>query len=373
MSFANKVKNLKETIEDCGGFDTFVEHVLPQLLDAKKDEKPPMQPEDFSLLEIYEAVNSSQFPIITGELISRKVLEGYNDYPKIADRLVTKFTSKLKVDTVPGVYLKGDLEDIQEGEPYPHSADMAEKYVTIAGNKRGEILDITEEAVRFDQTGLVMLRAAEFGRRHARDREKAVLLTIQDATYNGVNYYAWYPSGTRLALYYASNRTSTYVAGGTVYANQITDALQDYTDIDAADALFALMKDENGDPIDVGENMILLTSRSLKQTGRRLVSEEFLPNNSGSSVGFHQKNPYYGTTHLYSPWIDAVSSNDWYYGDFKRQFLEKVVFPLQVLTRKDKTNQDNWERDIVASYKVRRFSQVGARDHRFVVKSTGGS
>jgi len=375
MSFENKVRKLKEVIGAEGGFDEFMKPggLFERLTEVQEGKKAPlMEPEDFSIKEIFEAVNTSQFPIITGTLLSKKILAGYNEYPGIADRLVTKFTSSLKLDTIPGGFLKGDLEDIPEGKPYPHSADMAEKYVTVAGSKRGEILDITMEMIKFDQTGIILMRAAKFGRRAAKDREKAVLFTVQDATVSGKNYYAWYPSGSRLALYYATDRTSAYV-DGTVYANQITDALADYTDIDAADALFALMMDENGDPIDVGENMILLTSRTLKQTGRRIVGEEYLPNNSGTSVGYHQKNPYAGTTHLFSPWIDKVSSNDWYYGDFKEQFIEKVVFPLQVLTRKDEKNPDAWERDVVASYKVRRFSQVGAVDNRYVVKSTGGS
>jgi len=373
MSFENKVGKLKEVISNSGGFDKFMATMLPKLIDAKKDEKPLMKPEDFSLKELYEAVNTSQFPIITGELLSKKVMQGFNEYPGIADQLVTKFTSKLKTDTIPGAFLKGDLEDIPEGGGYPHSGDIEEFYVTIGGAKRGEILDITDEAIRFDQTGLIMLKASKFGQRAAKDREKSVIYTIMDATVDGKNYYAYYPAGTRTALFRSSNGTSSGVGGGVLYANQITNVLAEYTDLDAAEALFTLIMDENADPIDVmSSNMILLTSRSLKGTASRLTRNQVLPAISGTSIGMREDNPYYQLKTLFSPWIDKGNSGlFWYYGDFKRQYLEKVVIPLQILTRKDDKNEAAWERDVIAQYKVRRFSKVGSIDHRYVVESTG--
>lgn len=373
MSFENKIGKLKEHIKNSGGFETFMKEMLPKLIDAKKDEEPLMQPEDFSLKEMFEAVNTSQFPIITGTLLSKKVIQGFNEYPGIADQLVTKFTSKLKNDTIPGAFLKGDLEDIPEGGGYPHSGDIEEFYVTIAGNKRGEILDITEEAIRFDQTGLIMLKAGQFGMRAAKDREKSVIYTIMDATVSGKNYYAYYPGGSRTALYRTGNGSSGNVGGGVLYKNAITDVLSDFTDLDAAEAVFVLIMDENGDPIDtMASNMTLLTSRSLKPTASRLTRNQIIPANSTTSVGTQEINPYYQLKTLFSPWIDkGNSANFWYYGDFKRQFLEKVIYPLQLLTRKDEKNDAAWERDVIAQFKVRRFSKVGAIDHRFVVESAG--
>ena len=373
MSFENKVGKLKKAIESCGSVDNFVNQMMPKLLEAKKDEKPLMTPEDFSIKEIFEAVNTSQFSTIIGTLVSKKVIQGFTEYPGIADQLVTKFTSVLKNDTIPGAYLKGDLEDIPEGGGYPHSGDIGEFFVTIGGNKRGEILDITDEAIRFDQTGLIMLRAGQFGQRAAKDREKGVIYTIMDATVGGKNYYAYYPGGTRTALYRTSAGTSAYVGGGVLYKNAITDVLADYTDLDAAEAVFDDVMDENAEPIDVmTSNMILLTARALKSTASRLTRNQIIPNNSGTSVGYHQDNPYYNLKTLFSPWIDkGAASTYWYYGDFKKQFLEKVVIPLQVLTRNDDKNEAAWERDVIAQYKVRRFSKVGSIDHRYVVRSAG--
>ena len=133
------------------------------------------------------------------------------------------------------------------------------------------------------------------------------------------------------------------------------------------------MKDDAGDPITIRPK-ILLVPRALGPTALRAINNQMMPNTSASTVGFNEENPYYKAFKvLVSSYIDAVSNNDWYLGDFKRQFVEKVVFPLQVLTRTDEQNDLAWERDLVAQYKVRRASKFGATDYRFVVKSTGGS
>ena len=365
MSFENKAGKLTAAIESCGGFDNFMDTMLPELIEAEKGKTPLMQPEDFSLKEISEAVNTSQFPILTGSLLAKKVMDAYNQFDSVLSKLVTPFKSNLQTDRIAGAYLKGDLEEIAEGAPYPHSGDIAEKYVTVGGTKRGEILDVTEENVKFDQTGLVMMRASQFGNRAAVDRERRGMYTIQDATVDGVNHYAWYPSGTRIALY------SDTASGAHRLDNNIVDVLGDYTDIAAADALLGVMTDENEEPI-MAEAKILLVPRTLKVTALRIIKNEYMPANSGSSVGFMEKNPFANTVEvLVSPFIDKVSANDWYYGDFKKQYVEKIIYPIQVLSRKDNKNDDAWERDIVASFKVRHFTQVAAVDFCYVIKSTG--
>lgn len=371
MPFETKVMKLKAAIESKGGFDKFMPWFREQI-HGTKDKKPTLELHIFSIKELSEAVNTSQFPIITGELISKKIMDSYDAYPKVADELVTTMPSKLQIDKVPGLWLKGTLEDVQEGHDYPHAADMEEEYVQVAGTKRGLILDITEEAVMFDQTGSILMKAGRMGDKLAQDREDKVLYCIQDATVSGVNYYVWYPAGTRTALYRASNAASANVAGGTIYANQVTDALADYTDIQAALDLFALMKDNDGKHIRVMPK-ILLVPLKLETMATRLISNEFLPGTT-TGVGYNEKNPFWNKFKVIAtPHIDDVSNNDWYIGDPKRQFVEKVVIPLQIQVRRDKTNDLSWERDIKASYKVRHFTQPFTVDHRFFVKSTGGS
>ncbi len=342
--FNNKIRDLVEGVADVN------------------DGQPQLRPEDFSLKEIYEAVGPSTFPVTTGTLISKKVMDAYTLASKKLDKLVTPFDSNLEVDRVPGMYTEGDLKPIRPGQPYDHSGDIKEKYVQVVGEKRGAILDITEEMVTFDQTGIALMQASQFGERAAQDREKRGMLTIQDATYQGDNYYAWYPAATRVALY------STSTTAPHRHSNQVTNALAAWDDIDAADKLLGLMEAENGDALDIEANVILVP-RALKTLAKRLILNTQLVGGSNEEM-----NPFANAVEVIdSTWLDKVSSTAWYWGDFKKQFVEKVVYPLQVMVKNMQDNQDGFERDIFASYKVRHYTQVAATDFTNVVKSTGAS
>jgi hypothetical protein len=339
---------------------------------TKADGKTLLLAEDASIQELFrfcEAVDVTQFPVLTSTLIEKKVIDAFNAFPKIGDQLVTPFQSKLQVSKIPGADLSSNLRDVEPGMPYHHDADIAEKYVQIEGKKRGDILDITEEAIMFDQTGLVMREAARFGEQAAIDREKKILYTIQDATVNNVNYYAYYPSGTRVAIY------SGTVAVTHPYSNLIDHRLQHWTDLDAAKTQFTTMRDARGEPIFVMPQ-ILLVPKALETIAERLIMNALLPAaRIGQTVPGDspmEANPFANKYKvLSSPYLDIVSTAYWYLGDFKKQFLEKVVYPIQVLTRKDTKNDYAWERDIVAQYKIRYYTQPGAVDYKYVVKSRG--
>ena len=348
---------------------------LKNYLDPKwceKNNKPLLVCEDFSIKELHdfcESVDVTQFPVITATLVEKKVLDSFNAFPTIGDQLVTPFQSNLQVSKIPGADLTSNMKDIEPGMPYHHDADIAEHYVQIEGKKRGDILDITEEALMFDQTGLILREAEKFGKQAAIDREKKILYTIQDVTVNNVNYYAYYPSGSRVALY------SGAVAGTHPYSNLHVRALQHWTDLDTAKTMFSTMRDANGEPIMIMPN-ILLVPVALETMAKRLVMNTLLP---AAKIGQtvpgdspNEANPFANAfTVLSSPYLDINSTRIWYLGAFKEQFIEKVVYPIQVLTRKDNTNDMAWERDVVAQYKIRYYAQPGAIDYRYVVKSLG--
>jgi hypothetical protein len=339
---------------------------------CKEDKNPLLMVEDASLKEIMrfsESVDVTQFPILTATLVEKQVIDGFESFDGIVDQLVTPFQSKLQVSKIPGADLSLTIKDIEPGMPYHHDADIAEKYVQIEGKKRGDILDITEEALMFDQTGLIMREARRFGEQAAIDREKKHMYTIQDATVNNVNYYAFYPSGSRVALY------SGTVAGTHPYSNLIDDRLQHWTDLDSAKTQFTTMRDSRGEPIMI-DPKILLVPKAQETNAKRLIQNTLLPaariGNTVPGDSQNEANPFANAyTVLSSPYLDIVSTAYWYLGDFKKQFLEKVVYPVQVLTRVDNKNDYAWERDIIAQYKIRHYTQVGATNYEYVVKSRG--
>ena len=362
----------------CGNNMTLLKESVELLLNKKPEDPESLRPENFSLREIAEglggdvrpyspdpvfkeAVSASQFNTIVGTLVSDRVMDAYLPFTKVIDQLVTQFTSTMETDKVPGAYLTGDLMNVDEGALYPHTADIKEKYVSISHGKRGLILDVTDEAIRFDRTGLVLREASKLGERMGRDRESTGMKVIQDVT----SYKAWYPSGTQEDLYQNAAGSTSHT-----YDNLVTDALSDYTDVNALWTLMRLMKDENGDPIDVAPK-ILLAPVTLSVTARNLINNTFI---WASTAQPAIANPFANAfTVIDHPDLDAQSTTAWYLGDFKRQFVEKVVIPPQVITRRmGDNNEDAWTKDIVASYKVRYDSKFAATDYCFVGKSTGG-
>ncbi len=372
--------SMRRILEARNGNVRVVIEELRRLLNKPDDDPKQIKCEDFSLLEIWdacknstlEAVDVTQFPILTATLLEKKIMEGYIAAAKIGDQLVTPFNSTLQTSRVPGAFVKGNLHDIEPGMPYEHDADIEEKFIQIEGKKRGAILDITWEAVKFDQTGLIMRRAVQFGERAAIDRERRIIYTILDITIGNINYWAWFPSvlkvATRTALWSAA------VAGGPhPQSNILANALQDWTDLDAAQMQLALMQDDNGEPI-LNDPKILLVPKSLETISKRLISNTVIPANwnSRTTGTAGEANPFANAyAVLASPILDGQSTRQWFLGDFKKQFLEKIVIPLQVLTRPMANTDDEFERDIVAQYKVRHYTQVGAVDYRFIVKSLG--
>lgn len=364
---------IKALMERYGGDATRVADYLESRLILEAGNHRRITVEEFSLREIAEglggnmapdtqmfseSVTASQFQTLVGVLLSTIAMKAYNAATTIADKLVTKFPSTLESDKIPGGALTGNLESIGENKPYPHTSDISEKYVTIGHDKRGLILDITDEAVRFDRTGIVMREATRLGTRMALDRETRIIKTILDIT----SFKAWRPSGSQTDVFQNAQGDGVHDLD-----NLVTNKLENFTDVEAAHLLLKLMQDDNGDYIRV-EPKILLVPEALTLTATRIIKNVVMP--GGANM---ERNPFADRFEIVSsPLLDAQSPVEWYLGDFKEQFLEKVVIAPQVMTRRmGDNNDDAWNTDVVASYKVRYDTMPGATDYRFVVKSSG--
>lgn len=133
-----------ELAEACG--------VLPEL--RRVAALAPMSSAGALLAESNPGANSHLFQVVTGELIGRKVLEGYEDDAGfIGDRLVTVLPSRRRNQRLAGFTALAGPTDVAEGHPYEESG-FAEKFVTTEEAKKGRILSINEELIGFDQTGV---------------------------------------------------------------------------------------------------------------------------------------------------------------------------------------------------------------------------
>ena len=338
----------------------------------------------FSYVELQEAVDSTMFPSATGVLIASKVIEAYDAVPAIGDQLVTVMPSKLKSERIVGFTSLEGPQEVPEGMPYQESG-LSEKYVTTETAKKGRILEITEEAIFFDQTGQILLRAQRLGEATREERELIILGGVVDVagatdiTVSGVKFRSVYrPSGTAAALYAAGN--TNYLATAT--------PLVDWTDIDEVFQYHAEnMRDDrpvSAERLPVLWNpRIILTGRKLAGTTARILSATEQRSGditSGTGSQLISGNPLNGIAPglkaLSSPFLDYLAalsgsayddSDDWFFGDPQKQFVWQEIWPLQTL-RSRQDDEAQFRRDVVARYKVRYFGGIAAIDTKQFLK-----
>jgi len=316
---------------------------------------------------VVEEVRSGAFAHVTSNILFNAVQAAYDETQGIVDSLVTPFASNNKTERLVGFTAGASPKDVPEGEEYPDSGFTDRATEGPEPMKRGRMISITEEAIKFDKTGQIVARAQNLGKKLRLDREKYGIYAVEDVAAS----YCYYPIAagvpTRTAIFRAS-------AAGTEWYNKTvnlkaSNGLVDYTDIEAAWLLYKDVADENGDPIAVSPN-VLLVPMALIGTAAQIINATSFEKRTASAVNITMSANAYiqamglsGITIATSPFLASAST--WYLGDFKSQFYEQVVIPTEV-----KNVPGDPKRDIVTGYVVRRKSRVYASDDKFVIKNT---
>lgn len=329
--------------------------------------RPSLKQKDFALgrrvteddFEIHEAQDSSAFPKITGALINKVVQDAYTLEYGIGEQLVTSIPSSVKDETIVGFSEDMGMQEIDENMPYEEGS-IGEKYHKIQNRKFGRIISLSEEMVKFDQTGQMIMRAKRIGEAAKSKKERIILDAVLGLVTSGLNA-SWRPAGNATTLY---SNTSTDPYSSATLDNLGSEALADETDLDTALALFSKFTDEHGLPMSITPK-ILLTGMSLRGTANKICySGQAVKAESPAGV----KNIYTGINALDSPFIDQlVSATAWYFGDFKKQFVYTDVMPLQIFQAKA-GNIKEFENDVVMRFKARFMGGCGAVSNRYVVK-----
>lgn len=314
--------------------------------------------------ELKEEMDSTAFPKITGALINKEIQKAYELFPAVGDMLVTALPSSLKEETIVGFTSADTLQEVFEGGDYQEGA-YGEKYHLIRNRKFGRILALTEEMIKFDQTGQMVMRARDIGQNARAKKEEIILDAVLETASTGA-YASWRPAGTATTLY--SNTSNDPYTSGTL-DTLITDTLADETDIDAALAEFASMTDESGNPIWINPD-ILLTGLSYASIAEKIVGSQGSNINQKSSAVI---NPFAGKFKaVATSYVDSKKGAAyWLLGDFKRQFVYTEVFPVETFQAKP-GNKDEFDRDILYKFKTRLMGGCGAITNRYVIQSTGG-
>ena len=358
-----------ELAEACG--------VLPQLR-RLSELAPPEENISHSLRESNPGVGSNLFQVVTGELIGRKVIEGYEDDSGfIGDKLVAVMPSRLRNQKIAGFKALAGPTEVAEGHQYEEST-FEEKYVATEEAKQGRILSINEELIAFDQTGEINRRAMAMGYYLRQERERTIVRAVTDADYSGAKY-VYRPNGSGQQLYKADGSNRNWIGVGNTTSTDFNSAvpLVDWTDIDTT--LNYRATEVKDDRIDGTSRPIvmpvrqLLVPENLRGTALSIVNSTDITVTSDSQQTTFA-NPVHGLVEvLSSPFIDEQEGqavNDWYIGDFRRQFVWTEIWPVQTfLQRSD--SEAAFDRDVVLRVKVRYYGGLSAVDTVFVTKVDG--
>ncbi len=388
---AIKYRELKRMYE-ANGAEATVRHLQEAL------ESGDLKPEDFSIRELAEATLSSErvrqmdprqggaclleagdgvdvtaFSNITGQVVQAKILEAYAQEAFVLSRLVDTIPTRLDGERIPGIGRIGDeVAEVRPGMPYP-SLGFAEDYIeTPQTTKRGFIVPVTKEAVFFDRTHLILQRAAEVGEVLGLNKEKRLLDLLIGAT----NNYKWKGAG-----YNTYSSTGTGSAPDGDWINQMTEELVDWTDVDAAEQLFADILDPNtGEPVLIQATTVLVTPAYRHAAHRVFNAAEINYTPSGAATTTVAANPLGNYTvvesrlayrRIVAAGQEAAAAKKWWFiGDFRKAFAYMENWPITV-TQSPANSDAEFNQDIVVRFKASERGAAAVINPRYVVKSTG--
>jgi len=322
-----------------------------------------------NLLEASEGVDVTAFLNITGQVIYSKILEAYKQEAFVVSKLVDTVPTRLDGEKIPGVGpVKDEITEIHPGMPYPN-VGFGEDYIeTPSTTKRGLIVPVTKEAIFFDRTNLVLSRAAEVGEILGLNKEKRLIDLVIGAT----NNYKW--KGTAYDTYQAA----------TPWINVLADnELVDWTDVDAAEQLFADILDPNtGEPVLVQATTVLVMPAYRHAAHRVFNAAEIAYAPTGSATTTTAANPLGNYTVVesrlaYRRIIASGESADdskkwWFIGDFKKAFAYMENWPITV-TQSPPGSEADFNQDIVVRFKASERGAAAVINPRYVVKNTGSA
>lgn len=313
------------------------------------------------VLEDNGYVSTTAFTNITGQIIYSRILENAKNPAFIGDQLVETIPTQFDGEKMPGVSLIGDKAAVvYEGKPYP-TAGLAEYYIeTPQTIKRGLIVGVTQEAIFFDRTHLVLKQAGEVGETILISKENRILDAVC-----GIS-----------TLYKRNGAAAAATYGDTPFDNLCaSNALVDYTDIENVLLLFEDMTDRiTGQPITVDAHTILYPG-ALDMTARRIINATEVRQGtiSGTVPMTNGPNPLNGRQFklLTSPRVKArtSSSSTWFMGNFPKGFAYMENWPLTV-TQAPANSEVEFTHDVVARFKVSERGAVTVTDPQQAVKST---
>lgn len=316
-----------------------------------------------SLLEAGDAVSTSMFSNITGQIVYNAVMDAFTSEDFVFSPLVRTVQTEFNGEKIAGIGRMGDrAEVVGEGLPYP-KVGVSEDYIeTPQTTKRGLIVPLTKEAIAFDRTGLVVQRCSEVGQFLGLNKEKRVIDCIVDENVTA-HRYKW--RGTTYATYQTSTPWDNVTASAT---------LTDWTDIDEAfQTLDAIVDPNTGEPILNSPKDIIVTRQNLAKA-RYIISATEIRVGDGSSVTTQtiSQNPVGNTLTIRSSSLLAArmaTDTYWYVGDIRKAFAYMQNWAITTV-QAPANSTDEFERDIVMQWKASERGAMATMEPRVMTKCT---
>jgi hypothetical protein len=320
-----------------------------------------------NVMETGDGVDVSAFLNVTGQVIYSRIMDAYTQEAFVMSRLVDTVPTRLDGEKIPGISrIADEVESVAPGMPYPHLGFGDDYIETPSTTKRGFIVPVTKEAIFFDRTHLVLSRAAEVGEILGLNKEKRLLDLLIGVT----NNYKWRGTG------YNTYQTAT------PWINVKTaNALVDWTNVDAAEQLFADILDPNtGEPVLVSATHVLVMPAYRYAANRVFNAAEIRYTAAGAATTTLAANPLstyrivdsrLAYRRILASGTAAVDAKKWWFiGDFRRAFAYMENWPITV-TQSPAGSEADFTSDIVLRFKASERGAAAVINPRYVVKNTG--
>jgi hypothetical protein len=317
-------------------------------------------------------VMASAFPILTGTTVVKAINDSYAAVPTIGELLVQELDDNKKITTVAAIHtLDNNVEEVKEKDDFPEIG-TDEESVQIRERRNGRRLTITAEMIERNELPDIVSRVDALGEIAAEHIEELTLKRVTD--YHGskatpAEPYAYRPEGTGTALYSASaNTPGTRAPLGTRIDS---NALVDYTDIDAFRIRQASMKNARGTRIMIPwSEVIILVPYALIGPALKVFSSEYTPGVENEYNPYGPRGKFFLPPEriLTSTKMDDLSSGAWYGGAFRRQFRRKWALRMEYVTLG--TDTESYLRSRIAfQARIAWNCEVGAVDYVYVIQN----
>lgn len=304
-------------------------------------------------MTLQEATTTQDFPVLMRDGIRAIAFDRYTHTPTTWAEWAGVIPSDKQSEDWVEENDFGELPIVPEGTAYPEIKEDLDRTLNIRNFKRGYILTVTEEMIRFNRVGLLTLRAQKMGRSAANTREQAcysVLTTTGNYTRNSTT---------------GDNDIGANTAATTFSATGLNTAL----------TTLRTMKDrKSGAYLGVNPDTLIVAPRLEMAAKQLLLSPILTPlpvSTTGAVYGTGTSNPFRGQVNriIVSPRLGT--SYQWALLEAKQAVVIQEVESFQIWQEAmNRIEQEGWFLYDYIRYKGRDWFGAGMLNDRFAYFSS---